>query len=187
MSWFIPLGLGLLFWSGSHLMKRVAPDLRARLGAGDAGRGPVALGIFLGLVLMAIGIRGAPYIPVWTPPAFLTHLNNLMVLIAFYLMAIAGQGVWLDRKMRHPMLTGIKLWAVAHLLVNGDLVSMLLFGGLLAWAVVEVVLINRAQPDWTPPPPAPQRKEITFPIATLAVFAIIAWVHTWLGYYPFGG
>lgn len=182
MVWLI---LGLLFWSGAHLFKRMAPEARARLG--DKGKGLVALGSLIGIVMMVIGTRGAPFIPVWNPPAFLTHLNNLMVLIAFYMMAIAGHGVWLDRKIRHSMLTGVKLWAVAHLLVNGDLYSIVLFGGLLAWAVIEMIAINRAEPDWTPPAPAVRRKEFTFAAATLVVFGIIAWLHTILGYYPFGG
>ena len=47
--------------------------------------------------------------------------------------------------MRHPQLTAVKIWAVAHLLVNGDLASLVLFGGLLAWAVVEVIVINRSE------------------------------------------
>lgn len=182
MIWLI---FGLALWSGAHLFKRFAPDIRE--GMGDKGKGAIALALIVSLVLMTIGVRGAPYIPVWSPPAFLTHLNNLLVLVAFYLMAIAGHGVWLDRKLRHPMLAGIKVWAFAHLLVNGDLISMVLFGGMLAWAVVEMIVINRAQPDWTPATPAPKRKEFTFALATLVVFALIAWVHNWLGYYPFGG
>lgn len=182
MIWLL---LGLALWIAPHLFKRVAPAARARMG--DRGKGLVAIMTVAGLVLMTIGIRGAPYIHVWQPPAFLTHINNLMVLIALYLMAIAGHGVWLDRKLRHPMLIGVKTWALAHLLVNGDLYSMILFTGILAWAVVEVIVINRAEPNWTPPAPAPRRKEFTFAIATLVVFALIAWAHSWLGYPPFGG
>jgi uncharacterized membrane protein len=89
--------------------------------------------------------------------------------------------------MRHPQLTGFSLWAVAHLLVNGDLASIILFGGLLVWALAEIALINRAQPDWTPPPVGPMRKEFTSVIATLVLFAVVAGIHAWLGYYPFPG
>ncbi|PIE11682.1 MAG: hypothetical protein CSA72_00725 [Rhodobacterales bacterium] len=180
MIWLI---LGLALWSAAHLFKRVAPEARARLG--DPGKGAVALALVLAVVLMVIGVRGAPFIAVWTPPAFMTHINNLLVLIAFYLFAIAGQGVWLDRKIRHTMLTGMKTFALAHLLVNGDLVTMILFGGLMAWAVVEVILINRAEPEWTAPAPAVRRKEFTFPVATIVVFGVAAWIHSLLGYYPF--
>lgn len=181
MIWLI---LGVLLWSGAHLFKRLAPEARAAMG--DRAKGPVALAIVASLVLMTIGVRGAPYIHVWTPPAFFVHLNNLMIWVSFYLMAIAGHRVWLDRKMRHPMLTGVKLWAVAHLMVNGDLISIILFGGILAWAVIEVILINKSGPRPPVGEPAVIRKEFTFAIATVAVFGIVAWVHLWLGYPPFG-
>lgn len=182
MIWLI---LGLLLWGGGHSWKRFAPAAYAA--QGERARAISALAIIASVVLMIIGVRGAPYIPVWNPPAFMTHLNNLLVLVGFYLMAIAGMGVWLDRKIRHTMLSGVKAWALGHLLCNGDLVSIILFGGMLAWAVMEVILINRSTPEWTPPAPAPRRKEFTFPLATVAVFGLVAWAHTWLGYYPFGG
>lgn len=181
MIWLL---LGLALWVGAHLFKRLAPEARARMG--DKGKGAIVGLLVLALVLMTFGVRGAPFIPVWTPPAFLTHVTHLFVLVAFYLMAIAGHGVWLDRKLRHPMLTGVKCWAVGHLLANGDLISMLLFGGILAWAVIEVILINRAEPGGSPAKPAVMRKEFTFAAATLVVFGLAAWVHGLLGYPVFG-
>jgi hypothetical protein len=78
-------------------------------------------------------------------------INNLLMVLAIYLYAASGAKSALARKMRHPQLIAVKTWALAHLLVNGDLPSLILFGGLLAWAVVSVILINRAQRDWTPP------------------------------------
>lgn len=180
----ILLILGVALWSGAHLSKRLAPAARARMG--DPGKGAIALALIVSIVLMVIGFRSAPHIDLWYPPAFLRHLNNLMILIAFYMVAIAGMGVWLDRKIRHSMLAGFKLWAFGHLIVNGDLASLILFGGLLAWAVIEMILINRAEPDWTPPKPAVIRKEFTLAGATLLVFGAAAWVHGYLGYYVFG-
>lgn len=89
--------------------------------------------------------------------------------------------------MRHPQLTGFKAWAVAHLLVNGDLASVVLFGGLLAWAVLEVIVINRAEPEWTPPAWGGRAAEIRAVVGAVVLFAIVAAVHTWLGYWPFPG
>ena len=81
-------------------------------------------------------------------------------------------GVWL----RHPQLIGVCLWAGAHLLVNGDMPSLVLFGGLLLWALAEIVLINRT--PWTRPAIIPPlRKEITVPLAALVVYGLAAWVH----------
>jgi uncharacterized membrane protein len=90
------------------------------------------------------------------------------------------------RRIRHPQLTAVKTWAVAHLLVNGDLASVLLFGGLLAWAVVSVILINRAQPDWTRNPPVPVGKEVMAVVGTLVVTAVVMGIHNWLGVQPWG-
>jgi uncharacterized membrane protein len=82
--------------------------------------------------------------------------------------------------MRHPQLTGVKTWALAHLLVNGDLPSFILFGGLLAWAVVEVILINR-QNQWTRATVETSLgKDAGAVIGTLVLYGIVAWLHGWL-------
>jgi len=109
------------------------------------------------------------------------------MVLAFYLYAASGAKTWITTRIRHPQLTAVKVWAVAHLLVNGDVPSFVLFGGLLAWAVASVVLINRAQPVWLRNPPAPMAKEVTAVVATVVVVAIVSAIHSWLGYWPFGG
>lgn len=186
----IILLLGLALWCGAHLIKRLAPDLHARLAA-KAPEGqppiPIALSLLAGTVLMIVGFRMSGFFPVWNPPFFLTHLNNLLMVLALYLVVASVMPVMVSAKMRHPQLIGFKTWALAHLLVNGDLASVLLFGGLLAWAVVEVILINRSE-DWTPP-----SRTIAWPreagavAVTLLLLGGIGYVHTWLGYYPYGG
>lgn len=183
MSWLI-LILGLVLWWGAHLFKRVAPERRAAMG--EAAKGPIAIALVISVVLMVIGYQGAQGPVWWGRSSALVGINNLLMLLAIYLYAATGMKTAITRRIRHPQLTGFKTWAVAHLLVNGDLVSFVLFGGLLAWAVVEVILINRAQPDWTPPEPAPARKEIIAVVATVVVFGLVAWIHAWLGYPVFG-
>jgi uncharacterized membrane protein len=175
--------LGLALWVGAHFFKRLAPDARGRLG--EPGKGLVALAIVAGVVLMVIGYRTAPFIPVWWPPNFLTHLNNLLMIFAVYLFAASGAKTWITTKIRHPQLTAVKLWAVAHLLVNGHVAALVLFGGLLAWAVAEVIVLNR-RTEWVRPAPAPVRKEITAVVATGIVFVLVAMIHLWLGVNPFG-
>jgi uncharacterized membrane protein len=90
-------------------------------------------------------------------------------------------------KMRHPQLTSVKIWAVAHLLVNGDLASIILFGGMLAWAVLEVILINKAVPVWDRPQPGEAKRDIILVVITLVVYVVVALIHMWLGVSPFGG
>ncbi|MEL6482604.1 MAG: NnrU family protein, partial [Pseudomonadota bacterium] len=89
--------------------------------------------------------------------------------------------------IRHPQLTGVKIWAVAHLLVNGDLASVILFGGLLAWAVVALIMINKR--DGKGPKPEPQGLKANLIHAGISVvaFLVITGVHNWAGVYPFAG
>src|SRR6056297_1709309 len=154
--------LGLIFWTAAHLFKRVAPDLRARMG--NAGKGLAAVGILVGLVLMIYGYRQA-------------------AVFVYGMSATKGR---LRGAMRHPQLTAVKIWAVAHLLVNGDLASLVLFGGLLAWAVLEVVVINLSE-EWERPQPGEAKKDVILVVITVVMFLVITLIHNWLGVWPFPG
>lgn len=182
----ILLILGVALWSAAHLFKRVAPDARVRMG--DGGRGAVALALVASILLMILGYRMADGPYWWGATPMLKGINNLLVLVAVYLFAASGAKSWLGQRMRHPMLTGTALWAFAHILPNGDLPSLVLFGGLLAWALVEMAVINRAEPGWRAPDPVlVPRKEITTALSAIVVFVIVGLIHRWLGYDPFGG
>lgn len=176
--------LGLILWAGAHYFKRLMPERRAALG--DAGKGVVAVALVISIVLMVIGYRSAEFIPVWTPPSYFVHINNLLMLIAFFVFGMSATTGRLRGKMRHAQLTAVKIWAVAHLLVNGDLASIILFGGMLAWAVSEVILINRSE-EWVRPEPGEAKKDILLVVITLVAFSIVAGIHIWLGVNPFGG
>jgi hypothetical protein len=85
------------------------------------------------------------------------------------------------------MLAGFGLWAFAHLLVNGDLTAIVTFGGLLAWALVEMRVINAAEPEWSPNPPGQIKFDAMFLAASVVALAVIGYIHAWLGVWPFGG
>lgn len=176
--------LGVALWSGAHLFKRLAPARRAAMGEG--GRGLVTALLLASIVMMVLGYRWADHTWLWSPPAFLRHLNNLLVVVAFYFFAASGMKTAITRYVRHPQLTGVKTWAIAHLLVVPTLPGLILFGGLLAWAVVSVIVINRATPRPAPNPPAGMGKEIGAIVGTLVVVAAVGWLHGWLGPWPFG-
>lgn len=177
--------LGVAIWWWAHLFKRISPKKRA--GMGHGGKSLIAVGIVIGIVLMVIGYRSAAIIPVWYPPTFMVHINNLLVLVAIYLMSPAPKHGVLLNGMRHPMLTGFALWALAHLLVNGEVADLILFGGLLVWAIVEVRVINRAEPDWTPGEKGALAKDAMFLAASVILLAVIGYIHAWLGPWPFSG
>lgn len=174
--------LGVALWCGAHLLKRIAPGLRDRL-----GRGGVTGLLVLSVVLMVLGYRMADGPVWWQPSAATKGINNLLVLVAFYLFAAAGMKTGITRRIRHPQLTGFALWAFAHLLPNGDLSSFVLFGGLGIWALAEMAVINRAQPDWTPPAgKVPASREIMAAAGAIIVMLVVGLIHGWLGYNPFG-
>jgi uncharacterized membrane protein len=181
MIWLV---LGVALWAYSHLMKRVTPAFRASLG--DRGKGLAALLSFIAIGLMIYGYKHADYIPLWEPPAFMRHINNTLMVIAVVLVNLGVSRGVLRTKMRHPMLGAVKVWALAHLLVNGDLASVILFGGMLAWAVLDLILINRMEPDWVRPAPGPVVNDVIYLVASAVLFGVIIYIHTWLGYPPMG-
>lgn len=179
--------LGLVLWSAAHLVKPMAPAWRRGL-AERHGEGPVkgamAGLILLSLVLMVVGYQRAEFIAVWTPPLWTVHLNNLLMLLAVVLFAGTAPKSPVRRFTRHPMLNGVKTWATAHLIVNGDLASIILFGGLLAWAVVAMIALNRR--DGKPPQEyewSAARWARTL-VISLVVFAVIVMIHGWVGPWP---
>jgi uncharacterized membrane protein len=180
---YLILIVGIALWTGAHLFKRIAPERRAAMG--ERGKGLVAVLLLGSIVLMVIGYRSAGFVNVWFPPAFMIHIANLLILIGFWFFALSMIPGTMSARVRHKQLTGVKSWAVGHLLVNGDLASMLLFGGLLAWAVVSVILINKAEPTWERPANASVRNDMIALGIGLVAYLVVAAIHTWLGYYPF--
>ncbi|MDR9427621.1 MAG: NnrU family protein [Salibaculum sp.] len=174
--------LGILLWVGAHLFKRLAPEPRARMG--DKGKGLLALVLVVSLVLMVIGYRGAAFVNIWYPPSFMVHINNLLMLIAFFVFGLSATTGSLRGRLRHPQLLAVKIWAVAHLLVNGDLASIVLFGSMLLWAGAEVAVINRAE-AWDRPAPGDPKRNVLLVVITVVAFTVTAAIHAWLGVWPF--
>ena len=178
------LTAGVLLWSLAHLFKRLAPDLRARMGA--AGKGLVAVLTFVSVALMVLGYQQAETSVFWGRQPMMVGINNLLVLLAVYLMVASVLKSALANRVRHLQLSAVKLWAVAHLLVNGDTSSFVLFGGLLAWAVVSVILINKAgKPELVQRPRSIVREAVVVVVTVLA-YGLIGMAHTGLGYPVFG-
>ena len=143
---------GLVLFLGVHTVS-TRRELRARLiGSWGASTYKLAYSIAsaIGLVLIVYGFgsyRAAGMIPVWTPPAGLRHLAIVLVLPAIVLIVAAYLRGYIQAKLKHPMLAGVKLWALAHLLANGDLGSIILFGAFLAWAVFDRISFKSRSDD----------------------------------------
>ena len=188
---YLLLVLGVGLWISAHVFKRAAPAQRATLEAwmGDSAKGVFAALILAGLVLMVIGYRAIgpmDYVFLWSVPPWMGHLNNLAVLISFYVFGIGMAKGALSQKIRHPMLLGVLIWALAHLVVNGSLAGLILFGGMAAWAVAAILLINARQPGWSPPARKRGPRDAVAAGIVLVVYVVVGLIHNWLGVNPFG-
>jgi len=151
---------GLLLFLGVHSIAIAAPGLRAagiaRLGA-NGWKGLYSLVAIAGFALLCIGYgeaRVTDPVWLWQPPKGLRHLALLLMLPVFPLLLAAYLPGKIRDKAKHPMLAATKLWALAHLLANGGLHDVLLFGGFLAWAVADRISLKR-RAGVAPPPSAP--------------------------------
>jgi uncharacterized membrane protein len=181
--------LGLVIFLGTHSFS-MARGSRAALIA-KIGEGPykglyslVSLG---GIVLIVIGYgqyRAGGYIPVWDPPVWTRHLALLLVWIAFILFYAAYAPGHIKARLKHPMLAGVKIWAFAHLLANGDLGSILLFGSILVWAVLARISVKRrdvaAQHGGTAAPAGWRNDVLAVVVGTAIYLAFVFWLHPWL-------
>jgi uncharacterized membrane protein len=144
------LVLGLVLFLGAHAFTRLRGPrdaLEARLGAGPF-KGVYSLLSLLGFVLIIVGYgqyRAAGMIPMWQPPMGLRYLSWALMTPVFVLLIAVYVPGQIKATVGHPMLAAVKLWALAHLLVNGDLGSILLFGGFLAWAVFARVRLGKGE------------------------------------------
>ena len=172
--------LGLVLWCAGHLFPIYAPDARAaavrRLGLGPY-KGLFALVALVAVVLMVVGYRQADFVNLWFPPAWTVHLNNLLMLVAVFLIGAKHAKSSAKHYVRHPMLWGVVVWAVAHLLVNGDLASVVLFGALLAWALVAMMGTNARDGAWERPPKGTTAGLVRHLVITVVVFVVIVVIH----------
>lgn len=150
--------LGLVLFLGAHTLT-TQRDLRARLVA-SMGDGGYKIGYSLvslaGLALIVWGFahyRSSEWVNLWTPPRALKHLNILLMLPATILVVAAYIRGRIYATVKHPMLAGVKLWAFGHLLANGDLGGIILFGSFLGWAVFDRISLKRRADPGAPPIP----------------------------------
>ena len=191
--------IGLLLFLGTHSVRIVAEPWRSatreRIGP-LAWRGIYSVLSIAGFVAIVWGYGIARQQPVvlWEPPLAMRHIAALLTLVAFVLLAAAYvPGNAIKARLGHPMAAGVKIWAFAHLLANGTLADVLLFGGFLAWAVVDRISVKRrAAAGLLRSPPALPGSTANDAIALvggLVVYLLfVFWAHAWLfGVRPMGG
>ncbi len=180
---------GLVLFLGIHSISIVAPGWRsaqvARRGEGTwKGLYSIVAGVGLALLIVGYGMARREPVVLYSPPAALGHLALLLMLPVFPLLFATYLPGRLRSAARHPMLLAIKFWATAHLLANGTLVDVLLFGSFLAWAVADRISVKRrAVAEAHDAPAAPPRAmndaiALVGGLATYVVFVL--WAHRWL-------
>jgi uncharacterized membrane protein len=171
--------LGLVLFFGVHTLT-TQRDLRARLidATGEGGyKIAYSLVSAVGLALIIWGFaryRATGWIDIWYPPTFLKHIAIALMLPAVILVVASYIRGRIYTTLKHPMLTGIKLWAAAHLLANGDLGSIILFGSFLAWAVYDRISLKSRSDAGAPPIPVggPGNDLIAIAVGVVAYLAL---------------
>lgn len=187
--------LGLLIFLGVHSVRIVADPWRTQMRArmGEQGwKGVYSLVSLAGFVLLVWGYGIARQSPVvlWVPPVATRHLAGLLTLVAFVFLAashVPTNGI--KAKVHHPMLIGVKIWALAHLLANGNLADVVLFGSFLLWAVIDFKSARqRDRVAGTVYPAGTGKGTAIAVVAGVAVWALFAfWLHgVLIGVRPFG-
>lgn len=181
----LPLILGLILFFAAHLVP-TSPSLRAglvdRFGATAYRIGFSALAL-AGFVLIVIGYHKLQIMPgknpvLWDPPAWTRHVAFLLMVPAMILIVAAFVPSRIRSAAKHPMLAAIKFWALAHLLVNGDLGALVLFGSFLAFAVYDRISVKRRPGVTLPAPPAGVMGDVLVVAGGLALYALmLIWGH----------
>lgn len=176
---------GLILFFGVHSVRIVAPGSRAnivsRYGEG-AWKGIYSLVSIISFIMIVMGYPDAKAALgfVWAPPTWTKHIAVVLMLPALIFLVAAYVPSKLKAKLKHPMLAGIKVWALAHLLANGLGVHMVLFGSFLAWAVVDRIAVKRRGGADPKAPSGWTGDIIVVGVGTVAWVFLLLWGHQWL-------
>ncbi len=186
--------LGLILFLGVHSIRIVAEPWRvrtiARIGE-NPWKGIYSLVSIAGFILLVWGYGQARQqgVVLFEPPVFMRHITSLLMLLSFVLLAAAKvPGNHIKARLGHPMIIGVKVWALAHLLANGRLSDVVLFGAFLAWAIVDFIAARkRDRAAGTVYPPGDELRTVLTVVAGVVAWAVfVAGLHLWLiGVAPF--
>lgn len=179
--------IGLILFSAVHFVPSLAPGFksvwRAKLGEGGY-KGSFALLLLASMGLIIMGWRSAQPGFVYLPEASLRNPAMGLVVIGFFLFVISNRESRFRQWIRHPQLTGVLLWAVAHLLMNGDTLSVALFGTMALWSLIEILAINSRDGVWIKTESPPLSTDLVSLVITVVVVGIVIAIHPYLSGMP---
>ncbi len=176
----VMLTAGVLLWIVVHLIPGPGRNARQKIIASVGEKpykGVFSLALLAALALIVLGWRSADVEPVYLPPAWGGLAALVLMPVAIFLFGASHARTRVKRFIRHPQLSGLAIWSVAHLLANGDNRSVLLFGGLGLWALLEMVIINRRAGAWVKPQAPTLATEFKLLAISAAIFAILVYLH----------
>ncbi|MEO1330057.1 MAG: NnrU family protein [Pseudomonadota bacterium] len=170
--------VGVALFSVTHMVPRWRALRKAAVDRlGEMGYKAVySLVALAALVLIVRGYKGADFVPVYEPFEKGRAIAHALMPFSFILAAGANMRSNLKRYVRHPLSLSVMLWALSHLAANGDLASVILFGGMFAFAAVNMGLSMMAE-QTPPPPPQPRGKDVILIVAGLVGYAAVVWAH----------
>lgn len=179
--------IGLIIWSSVHFVPSIGLSIKTsvvkRFG-NNAYTAIFSLLIVFSLVLIVFGWRNTTPTYLYFLPMTVKPISMFLLVIAFLLFGAAKHPTRIKRIIRHPQLASVVVWSSAHLLMNGDSRSVLLFGWLGVWAILEMVLINKREGPWVKPEVPGWKGEVKGSLISLAIFVVVVFLHPYIAGVP---
>lgn len=178
---------GLLIWSLVHFVPSLATPLKQKyiekLGENGYKLAFTVL-ILISLALIIFGWRSSVPTMLYVLPPIFRMISILLILIGFILFGASHSATRIKSYVRHPQLTGVIVWALAHLMLNGDSRAIVLFGGLGIWAILEIIFINRREGAWVKPAAPGWAQEFKGLAISIVVFVVVVMLHPYIAGVP---
>jgi len=175
--------LGVSIWAGVHFIPSLGASARAgciaRIGEGPY-KGLFALSLVGAIVLIVLGWRSTAPTSLYAAPGWGAGVANVGMLVALVFFLGSNVPTNLKRFVRHPQLTGVAFWGASHLLANGDVRSVILFGGFIVWALLEIAFINRRDGAWQKPEPLPLAADLKPLVAGVVGWGVLVFAHPYI-------
>ena len=172
--------LGVLLFAGVHLIPTLAPGLKAnslsRIGEGGY-KGIFSLLLLASFALIIVGWRSAEPYTLYIPISYFRQPGIALVLIAMGLLVVGSRNSRIRQGIRHPQLTAVLIWSLAHLAMNGDSRSVVLFLGLAVWSFAEIRLISKREGEWVKSDIPPLGTEVITLIIVVLLCAALLYGH----------
>lgn len=176
----IYLIIGVLLFGLIHMYPAVFTNNRKAL-IGKIGEGPYkgifSLLVILSIVLIVFGWRITGAVDVYEPPIWASLATLILMYPMLFLFISARAGSNIKRIFRHPQLSSICLWGIAHLLSSGESRAIALFGGLAVWALIQMIFLNKRDGEWQKPEPLPLSSDIKVSIIAMVAYVALAYGH----------